>query len=52
MEAHAGCHIDIEIRVVHAMESPQGGHIMKKAMLNLDSQIERNDSAYKCLPIW
>ena len=43
MEAHARGHVEIEIRVVHAVQSPEHRDGMEQHMLQVDRQIEHRD---------
>ena len=42
MEADPRCEIEIEIRVVDHVQAPQGGHVMKENVLDIDKEIEED----------
>ena len=44
MEAHTGRHVDVEIGVMHPMQSPQQRHFVKKHVLQIDRKIERKEA--------
>ena len=43
MKARAGCHIYIKVGVVHTMQSPEPGNVMKKPVLGIDGKVEKKD---------
>src|SRR5207245_4203591 len=45
MEARAGGNVDIQIGVVHAMESPKDRLVMKRPVLKVNDQIEHEDGS-------
>ena len=43
MKATTSCHIEVEIRMVHAMHAPQCRDRMKHHMLHIDRQIQNEE---------
>jgi hypothetical protein len=45
MKSRAGGHIHIHIGVVHAMETPEDGHVVKDSVLEVNREIQQHQSS-------
>ena len=50
MEASTGCHVKVEVGMVHPVETPKHGHAMKKAVLEVDRQVKQAEGDKKRQP--
>ena len=43
METRAGRDVDINVSMMHPMQAPKNGHVMKQAVLEIDRQVKQQE---------
>ena len=50
MKPRSGCYVHVEVGMVHPVQSPEDGHVMKEAVLEVDREIEQDQCKHRLDP--